>query len=194
MDLNLFFPTIIGSIKNPNHDKIEENLINHCLSIKNFSPSGGKGWLSNKTYNTSDGKYDLNSDPLFSSINNWVKSQVYTYCNALNIITDTIIENGSWLNIYTKNDFQETHVHPTSVISAIYILSCDNLGAKLFFNSPINNMYYIKKKIEKQEMSDQVICLPVPGTLFIFPSYLPHAVERHETESLRISLSYNYRQ
>lgn len=194
MDLNHFFPTIVGSSKNPNHDNIEKRLIDHCLTIKNKVSPGGMGWLSNKTYNTSDGKYEIVSDIEFSNLNDWVNKQVIEYCENLNINTNTLSNNGSWFNIYNKNDFQETHVHPSSVISAIYVLTCDYDGAKIYFNSPINNMYHVKKSRQKVEMVDQIICKSIPGTLLIFPSYLPHAVERHESDNIRISLSYNYKQ
>ena len=96
-------------------------------------------------------------------------------------------------NIYNKYDFQEIHVHPTSSLSAIYILTCSKNGARIFFNSPINNMYYIKKTMNTEDTVSQIICNSIPGTLLIFPSYLPHAVERHDCDELRISLSYNYK-
>lgn len=194
MDLNSFFPTIIGSIVNPNHNLHYENLLPHCVSVKQKVKSGGKGWLSNKTYNTSNGQYDLFSDSKFTALNDWVTKQIILYCNQLGITSDCLSNNGSWFNIYYRNDFQETHVHPTSVISAIYILTCSNDGARIFFNSPVNNMYHVRKKVEKQEMVDQIICSSTPGTLIIFPSYLPHAVERHESDEIRISLSYNFKQ
>lgn len=194
MDLNSFFPTIIGSVTNPNHTAVQTELINHCLEIKQKVDSGGSGWISNKTYNTSDGKYDLYSDSKFNQINNWVFEQVKNYCKTLSIHHDKLYNNGSWFNVYYRNDFQETHVHPTSVISAIYILTCDTYGARIFFNSPINNMYHVKKTVSKSEMVDQIICKSTPGMLIIFPSYLPHAVERHDSDTNRISFSYNYKQ
>lgn len=194
MDLNSFFPTVLGSVSNPNHNSLVEDLLPHCLNIKQKIEPGGQGWLSNKTYNTSDGKYDIFLDNKFKILNNWVRQQVEIYCKELGIFVDSLSNNGSWFNIYYRNDFQETHVHPTSVISAIYILTCNNDGARIFFNSPLSNMYYVKKKVDKQEMVDQIICSSVPGTLIIFPSYLPHAVERHESDSIRISLSYNFKQ
>jgi uncharacterized protein (TIGR02466 family) len=84
-------------------------------------------------------------------------------------------------------------VHPNSSISAIYILTCPEDGARIFFYSPINNMYYVKKQVNKQEMIDHIICTSLPGTLLIFPSYLTHAVENHNSDKLRLSFSYNYK-
>ena len=193
MNYNSFFPTIIGSVQNTDNEKIAEELIPHCIQISQTVESGGKGWLSSKTYNTSDGKYDLSSDQKFFKINNWVETQIKLYCNELDIETDTLVSTGSWFNIYHKNDFQEPHVHPNSSISAIYILTCPEDGARIFFNSPRNNMYHVKKQVKKQEMVDQIICPSLSGTLLIFPSYLNHAVEKHISETIRISFSYNYK-
>ncbi len=194
MDISSFFPTLIGNAVNTNHKNLEKELVSHCINLKSVVNSGGKGWLSNKTYNTSDGKYEIINDEKFKPLNNWVFEKVNEYCNLLDIDVSTLVSNGSWFNIYEKFDFQENHVHPTSVISAIYILKCSVDGAKIFLNSPVNNMYHVKKNVIKQEMVDQITCKSIPGTLIIFPSYLPHAVERHESDDIRISLSYNFKQ
>jgi len=194
MDINAFFPTLIGSSININHYSIQNELVSHCITLRSHIASGGAGWLSNKTYNTSDGKYDLLSDTKFEKLNAWVIEKIYEYCDKVSIDTSTFKSNGSWFNIYQHGDFQENHVHPTSTVSAIYILSCSEDGARIFFNSPINNMYYVKKNRETQQIADQIICKSIPGTLIIFPSYLLHAVEKHESSEIRISLSYNFKQ
>jgi uncharacterized protein (TIGR02466 family) len=194
MKLNYFFPTIVGSAINESHESCQDDLIQHCLVLKKQIESGGQGWISNKTYNTSDGKYEIYHDDKFSSLNNWVETQIKDYCNELDIDYTNLKNNGSWFNIYQKNDYQEKHVHPTSVISAIYILTCSDDGAKVFFTTPVSGMYHVKKTVRKQELADQIRCESIPGTLLIFPSHLTHAVERHDSDSLRITLSYNFKQ
>jgi uncharacterized protein (TIGR02466 family) len=194
MNFDLFFPTVIGSVVNPDHSLIEKDLVEHCHQISQNIQSGGQGWLSNQTYNTSNGRYDLFNDNQFDLLNQWVTKQVAEYCDKLDIESDLLKNNGSWFNIYRKYDFQENHVHPTSVISAIYILVCPDDGARIFFNSPINGMYHVKKTVKTSAMVDQINCASIPGNLIIFPSYLNHAVERHESDQVRISMSYNFRQ
>jgi uncharacterized protein (TIGR02466 family) len=194
MDINAFFPTLVGTSVNPHHDIIQNELVSHCINLRSQVKSGGQGWLSNKTYNTSDGKYEIVTDKKFANLNSWVINEVFTYCKKVNIDVSSLTNNGSWFNIYERNDFQENHVHPTSVVSAIYILTCEKDGARIFLNSPVNNMYYVKQSGISQETVSQVICNSVPGTLIVFPSYLLHAVERHESNHLRISLSYNFKQ
>jgi uncharacterized protein (TIGR02466 family) len=194
MDINAFFPTLIGSTTNNNHDTIEEELINHCLEISSKSDSGGSGWVSNKTYNTSDGKHEIFKDLKFSSLNNWVENCINEYCTQTKIDSSILSRNGSWFNIYRRSDYQEHHVHPTSVISAIYTLKCPEDGARIFFKSPINDMYYVKHTTETQQTVRQITCKSIPGTLIIFPSFLTHAVERHDSDEIRISLSYNFKQ
>lgn len=194
MNLDAFFPTIIGSVRNPDHSQIEKRLTDYCLKLSQTIQSGGQSWLSYKTYNTSNGKYELFDDLEFKSLTEWITKQVKEYCQLLNIEHNNLTNNGSWFNIYRKYDFQENHVHPDSTISTIYILNCSEDGARMFFYSPINKMYYVKKSSKSQEMVDTIICSSIPGNLIVFPSYLSHAVERHDTDNLRISLSYNFRQ
>lgn len=194
MNLDVFFPTLIGSTKFEQHNNIEKELIDYCLSVQKKVKSGGENWISFNTYNTSNGKHEIYFDDKFHVINDWVFKQIKIYCENVGIDNLCLKNNGSWFNVYKKYDYQEKHVHPTSTISAIYILTATKDSAKIFFTTPVNEMFFYKKSMSNQFNANQIQIESVPGTLIIFPSYLPHSVERHDSDSLRISLSYNFKQ
>jgi uncharacterized protein (TIGR02466 family) len=196
MDMNYdaFFSTIIASKKYDKHEEIELKLKEHCLDLKSRISAGGKGWISNKTYNTSDGQYEIYKDKEFEQLTKWIEKQIYDYCDETGIDNSNLENSGSWFNIYYQGDYQEKHVHPNSIISAIYILCASVESAKIYFSTPLNEMFYVKYQQQKQQLVQQISCQSIPGTLIVFPSYLPHSVERHDSTELRISLSYNYKQ
>lgn len=194
MKFNDFFPTVIANEKFEDHDKNEDELVEHCLNLKSKIVSGGQGWVSNKTYNTSDGRYDVFKDEKFKLLNEWGCEKVKIYCLYLNIDDSKLKNTGSWFNVYQKYDFQENHVHPNSIISTIYILKASENAAKIHFVTPLNNMFHVEYTRQEQKNVQKITCQSIPGTLIIFPSYLPHSVERHDSDNLRISLSYNFKQ
>lgn len=195
MIFDAFFSTTIANAKFEKHSDIQSDLVEHCHAVKTTVKSGGEGWISNKTYNTSNGRYDLLKDSKFLPLNNWVMDMVNQYCINLGIDHSLLTSTGSWFNIYQKYDYQEKHVHPNSIISCIYILAASEQSAKVYFTTPLNDMFHVKYTgTQQQQTTQQICCESIPGTLIIFPSYLPHSVERHDTDDLRISLSYNFKQ
>ena len=191
IQLEHWFPTTIGYVFNPDHNKIESSLVEHCKNIKQQVQPGGKDWISKDTYNTSDGQHDCFTDKKFETLNNWVVKQVNNYAEMLKIKTP-LIPHCSWFNIYEQNDFQEFHVHPGLTISAIYMLAGDHDSAKVYFKSPKNEMFYI----EYDEMSNNTfgtINYNVDaGKLLIFTSDTIHSVEKQHSNKDRITISYNF--
>lgn len=193
MIIETWFPTLVGFIDNPNHKKIEKNLINVCKKIKTNTKSGGKNWVSKNTYNTL-GTFDLKNKKEFKNLNQWVTDQVSIYSKELNYVSNFVLDE-AWFNIYNKNDFQEYHTHPNHSLSAVYFLcSPEKDSANIFFESPIN--------IDSQEPVSspmhpltfkRINYYPKAGRLIIFRSNLRHCVEKHITNKLRISLAYNFK-
>jgi hypothetical protein len=138
-----FWPTQIGFYDNPNHKKIEKKLINECLKIKKNTTTGGKKWLSEKTYNTSDGVYDIVTKKNFKEINDFVFKCVENYVKEVGLNININHKDG-WFNIYEKGNFQESHTHYTYIISAVYFLKSDVNSSKLFFFSPFKDQLEIK--------------------------------------------------
>ena len=92
-----------------------------------------------------------------------------------------------WFNVYEKYEHADFHTHPGNVLSCVYFLNCEeNTGAKLLFKSGRSGKSYVEDSLVSHN--------PFPGKLVIFSSYLDHAVQQHNTDNLRITLAYNYRE
>ena len=186
MILENWFPQNIAYVFNPNHNKIEDELSNYCLEIKEKDNElHQKNWVS-KTYNKS-----ILGVHKFYELNKWVEQQVNQYIMINGIINGNI--NGtkdSWFNIYNKGDFQEYHCH-ASFISCIYFLKSNENDAKVIFKSPVDDMINVEYDNDNNP-TGTVKFKPNPGKLIIFRSYLNHCVEQKITDGYRISLAYNY--
>jgi len=189
--LETWFPTHIGYAFNPHHDKMEQDLVDHCKQIQKTVEPGGEHWLSKSTYNTSDGKYDLFLDDKFTYLNKWIHQQVTNYAEQLKI-KKNFQPHCSWFNIYEKGDFQEYHTHTGLTISTIYFLKGGSDGARVFFKSPRNDMLYIEYEEMDKNNFGTVYYAPQPGKLLIFTSDIHHAVEKHTLDEERITISHNF--
>jgi len=194
MILNKFFPTIIGTAVNPNNSDVQKDIVKKCYDLKNNVPSGGENWVSNSTYNTI-GNHDVFSDPMFSSINDFVVHEVKEYCKLLKIKEDFIDYKpiDSWFNIYNKGDYQEYHHHANSVLSVVYFLKTTENPAKIYFKNPYTDMIPPIYNNFTPDTFERVHYEPVDGMVLIFRSHLEHCVEKQIDEENRISIAYNFR-
>lgn len=188
-----WFPTVISYSFYGNHNDIVDTLVNKCYNIKQKNKSGGINWISQDTYNTSDGVHDVFLDETFEPLNKWVDTQVVKYCENLKICGNIVRLNG-WFNVYNEHDYQEIHTHPGSTISAIYCLSGEENAAEIFFKSPKQDMFDVRYK-EFNNDNHSIVKYPFqPGKLLIFLSDTAHSVGKHSLQTDRISVSYNYTQ
>lgn len=102
-----------------------------------------------------------------------------------------------WINVHTKNMFQECHDHVPSIISGIYYINfdktVDNGAVFLNPNSCFSDMC-LGQGITLGQLTDSKCCLPVDeGDVIIFPSTLKHYVppSLKRIDGLRVSMSFN---
>jgi len=185
-------PKIISYIDNPNHKKLEKNLIKFCLDYQNKTKQNQGNWISKETYNTLN-KFNLHEDKKFKILFDWVSNNVSEYAKKLNYESKfNCVE--SWFNIYNKYDYQEFHTHSTHTLSAVYFLKSNpKKSAKIFFKVKEDQTFndLIVKSFDRFN-SSTVSYEAVPGRLLIFKSNLPHCVERSEEDNTRISLAFNF--
>ncbi len=176
------------------HKLYEEKLTKKCFELEKKVPKGGPGWLSKNTYNTMD-NFDLTKDRDFDPITNFVKEQVKVYCQGVGISYKAISPEPflPWFNIYRKKDFQEFHHHSNTALSCVYFLSGNSeKGAKLYLKKGLNDMLSPQTTHPTPLNVDRLFYNPDPGKLVMFRGHVEHAVEAHEDDTPRISLTYNF--
>lgn len=189
--IDLWFPTAIYVEENLISEEENNKLIEHCLSIKKTTPSGGDEWVG-KTY-TTHGTYDLSKDKVFQPILDLTLYHVHQFANAHNC-TKSYQSNYSWMNIAEGSSFQEFHAHNGNVFSAVYYANVPEGSGKLVFEDPKEpDMCPLKTKVNRNELSfTRIGYKPNPRSLMIFRSYLRHCVEPGTNEEPRISIALNF--
>ena len=146
----------------------------------------------------------LNKDPKYFDIHNWVRECFNKVKDELKFRCTRIEITQSWANRAKENQWQWTHSHPNSFMSAILYLtdsdastwfSMDNFwtGNNTNLHYPSNTSNIIKVIYEEDESNLVVHKQPtVSGDLIIFPSTLIHSVDQHKTqEHDRYTMSFN---
>lgn len=104
----------------------------------------------------------------------------------------TIIE-GMWSVVNEKNSFNTRHTHPNSVFSAAYYVKAKkNCGDIKFWDPKEVKTMRGSRVLNLTDLSVETLKFePEEGKLFIFPSYLHHAVEENLSTEDRIVISFN---
>lgn len=98
----------------------------------------------------------------------------------------------SWLNYTSKGQYHHKHRHPNSFISGVfYINAVDNSDRIYFFNNEDYKQIDIFPTEFNVYNSDSWWLEAVTGVLYLFPSSLMHEVYIVNTDTTRISLSFN---
>ena len=187
--IEYWWPQEVGFYDNPKHNEL--NLIDYCYEIQAKTESGGKGWISEDTYNTADGMYQPHLDLKFKELNEWINKSVTQYIQETKIDFE-FKECQSWFNIYKKGDYQEVHVHPNSILSAVYFLKSNEKCSSLIIQTPFQDQRDIRKVDGSVSTGSSIEYNPVPGRLVVFRSYMPHCVGKHQDDEDRITLAHNY--
>lgn len=189
--VELWFPVAIYTEDNLISEDQNDLLKQHCLSIKENTPSGGSEWMGG-TYNT-HGTHDLSKDKIFQPVLDLVSYHVHQFAQMHNC-TAKYENNYSWMNISNGPAWQEFHSHNGNVFSAVYYVSAPEGSGRIVFEDPKEpDMCPLKTKDNRNQLSySRVGYQPKERTLVIFRSYLRHLVEPGTNVDPRISIAMNF--
>lgn len=112
----------------------------------------------------------------------------------LNFIECDIAMTSAWVSINDSPQcINSEHVH-SDVFSGVFYLKAPEKSGKLCITNPGINRLWSGCDLTAQvnQYTGKVIKIePVEGTIFLFPSYLPHSVEPNDHDDERISISFN---
>ncbi|MGZ3746941.1 MAG: TIGR02466 family protein [Pseudobdellovibrionaceae bacterium] len=100
-----------------------------------------------------------------------------------------------WINIMPPGAYHTMHIHPLSVISGTYYVQAPKNCSSIKFEDPrmVGFMASPPRKKDAQERNQRFVELkPQTGHLVLFESWMRHEVPQNQSESERISISFNY--
>jgi len=164
-----------------------ENIKEFCLSRKNSDSgrviSNVGGWQSNN-FNMSKPPKELKD--LVKCIFNFSLE----ICDFLDI--ESTSSGHGWINVNQYGNFNWSHTHPGSALSGVYYVKTSTDCGNIEFENPSMNLM-TNMKVKKYNVfnSSSLMVPSEEGTLYIFPSWLPHKVHPNLSNEERISISFN---
>jgi uncharacterized protein (TIGR02466 family) len=183
MELHNLFPTPIG-IEHTNLSLTpEENeFIMNSETVENLGNKTSKdNWILN------DPKLKRIRHLINAHIASFVED-VYCPCFPLDVYTTQ-----SWLNFSKKGDFHHPHFHRNSFVSGVlYLNVVDGEDEIKFHRHQAQEPMIVPQSRQYNLWTSETWFFKVKmGTVVVFPSWLMHSVPKIETDSMRISLSFN---
>jgi uncharacterized protein (TIGR02466 family) len=101
-----------------------------------------------------------------------------------------------WININGYHDYNLIHDHQNSILSGVYYVSVpkDNMG-DLVLHRGDNMEFFMTSKVEREHTMTNALSATKQAkesTLYLFPSWIKHHVERNESNEERISVAFNF--
>jgi uncharacterized protein (TIGR02466 family) len=100
---------------------------------------------------------------------------------------------GCWANVDAPGAAHTMHAHPNNFLSGVYYVQAQEGADTINFHDPRAQTAIIRPAVAELTAynTDQVVISISPGTLIVFPAWLPHSVDANHSELMRISISFN---
>jgi uncharacterized protein (TIGR02466 family) len=147
------------------------------------------GWGSS-THKVSDPTFDSNiiNDLDLINFQQEVDKHVKNYVSILGgNVNKPFKISSSWLTLTNPREYTRIHNHGYSDISGVYYFKTNKADGDLVFLSPNTNL----ATMVFADIKDTVSYQPEEGKLILFPGWLYHTVSENDTDSDRVSLSFN---
>jgi uncharacterized protein (TIGR02466 family) len=172
-----------------------DSIMDFCYKKREENPEGRTlsnvgGWQSNDFYMNQINGGEISK---LIEIVNLKFEYIINFLEYRNI--GRLVIDNTWININNKENYNDWHNHPKSVIVAVYYAKIPKNSGSIIFKTPLNDYeeFINERWIEKYNMfnSSRYIYNPKVGDLVIFPPWLLHMVENNNTDEERISIAFN---
>ena len=181
------FPTPLWQIqiKGVDNDAIKE----YCYHLKDNTEgvtiSNRGGWHSKEIL-----------EPLPDALNELFSNFlgfVNDYCAQITGLNNLMLGN-FWVNINQKYDYNRTHDHQNSILSAVYYVDAegDDIGNFVAERDDTAEFFLGSYKNVSGFTGTSFAITPLTGFAFLMPSWMLHSVEQNLTDRDRISIAFNF--
>ena len=184
---HMLFPTPLWQIqiKGVDNDAIKE----YCYHLKDNTEgvtiSNRGGWHSKEIL-----------EPLPDALNELFSNFlgfVNDYCAQITGLNNLMLGN-FWVNINQKYDYNRTHDHQNSILSAVYYVDAegDDIGNFVAERDDTAEFFLGSYKNVSGFTGTSFAITPLTGFAFLMPSWMLHSVEQNLTDRDRISIAFNF--
>ena len=97
----------------------------------------------------------------------------------------------SWINIHDRGGFNFLHQHDGTMLSGVFYLQAPSGSGRLTFRDPRPGVLNSPFKGEGANAHNEIQLAPEAGLVVLFPHWLEHYVEPHDSDTPRIAISFN---
>ena len=97
----------------------------------------------------------------------------------------------SWVNLHERGGFNFLHMHEASLLSGSFYLKVPAGSGALCFRDPRPGVIHGAVKGSFPNAHADVNLRPSTGLLVLFPAWMEHYVEPHESDEPRICIAFN---
>ena len=130
-------------------------------------------------------------NPVLGNIKAFIESKLHKFVKEIMNSNNEMVITQSWINKSGKGESHHEHVHPNSMVSGVWYPVINEQLPPIQFRSKAQRD--VSLQCEKfNNFNSATFLLPMKaGELIIFPSNLTHSVPANQSETERISLSFN---
>lgn len=180
------FPEPIVEYKNIGADQVKLENLYEMQEWKNTNSEENPGFFLEISKNLGVMNVDSALKKFFEEIVNEYASKFLLYTNSFYMTT-------SWFTKTEKNKISVLHNHGNAMFSAVYYfgLSGEN-KSRITFEKTISSQFDLKPTAYNVLNGPSHVFEMGNDSLLIFPSYLKHKVNSHESPETRKSLAMNF--
>ena len=182
------FPTFVWKcqLRQEVHRPINAAILNLLHEIRRGLPplARGEAWQSG---------YGLHRQEELRGLVSCIDAAVDAALAFLNVGRRRVSMTGCWANINAPGAAHKMHAHPNNFLSGAYYVQVQEGADSINFHDPRAQTAIIRPAVTELTAynTDQVVISINPGTLIVFPAWLPHSVDANRSELMRISISFN---
>ncbi len=197
--IEALFPTLIYRASLAAADRLNHELGQAALALAE-TDTVGRRWCLKHGYAgyTSYGSLaDLpGRSPPFMRLKQQIERHARGFARELNweLRGGRPLCDSMWVNVLPEGGAHSSHIHTNAVLSGTYYVRTPKGAGPIVFEDPRHALMMAappRKVSAPRPMRTYVSMEPVPGTLFLWESWLRHEVPLNRAAGERISVSFN---
>ena len=174
--------------------------LEHSCRMLAEDDRAGRAWSKANRYNGYTSYASLNDlpqrDPAFDDLRRILDKHARAFAEACYFdLAQKPKLDSMWVNILKPGGAHNGHIHPHSIISGTVYIRVPDGAAPLKLEDPrLPAMMAapLRRDDAPEMLKPFIYAEPVPGTIFLWESWLRHEVPAGVAKSDRISISFNY--
>jgi uncharacterized protein (TIGR02466 family) len=181
------FPTRIWQSRLPSLDNRLAEWVATVMRMRAAHPEPA-GRTNRRGWNSGD--MAVLGHPVFASLRETVRAACADALREMGVAA-ILFELQSWINLHDRGGFNFLHVHEGCLLSGSFYLQVPPGSGRFVFRDPRPGVVhgYVKGAVPNGYSDIQLT--PSAGLLVLFPCWMEHYVEPHDSDEPRIVIAFN---